>query len=152
MAVIARRTTTAADSEFCFQVHKAALGEYIAAIWGWAEQTQRGLHDRVFDPERWQVITADNRDIGVLVVQRRRTETYLARIEIHPDHQGHLVGTNLITALINSAEQDGHDLVVDLHIVNRRARALCRRLGMTEVTGLGDNTTTITMRSTRTRH
>jgi hypothetical protein len=27
-----------ADSEFCFQLHRAAVGDYVTAIWGWDEQ------------------------------------------------------------------------------------------------------------------
>jgi hypothetical protein len=26
------------DSEFCFQLHKAAMGDYVTAIWGRDEQ------------------------------------------------------------------------------------------------------------------
>ena len=37
MTPVALRPATSADSEFCFQLHKAAMGEYITAIWGWDE-------------------------------------------------------------------------------------------------------------------
>lgn len=59
MTVIALRPATAADSEFCFQLHKAAMGEYVAAIWGWDEQRQRDSHTRKFTAGHWQIITAD---------------------------------------------------------------------------------------------
>ena len=35
MSVIALRPAMPADSEFCFELHKAAMGDYITAIWGW---------------------------------------------------------------------------------------------------------------------
>jgi hypothetical protein len=41
MTPIALRAATRGDSEFCYQLHKAAMGGYIAAIWGWDEQEQR---------------------------------------------------------------------------------------------------------------
>ncbi|WP_240691323.1 hypothetical protein [Amycolatopsis nivea] len=47
---IGLRPTTAADSDFCFRVHRAALGEYVAANWGWDDETQRRYHDRAFSP------------------------------------------------------------------------------------------------------
>ena len=31
---IALRPAASADAEFCYQLHKAAMGEYITAIWG----------------------------------------------------------------------------------------------------------------------
>ena len=58
MPAIALRPATPADAEFCYQLHKAAMGEYITAIWGWDEQVQRAFHERAFNPHRWQIITA----------------------------------------------------------------------------------------------
>ena len=40
-SAIALRPATPADAEFCYQLHKAAMGEYITAIWGWDEQVWR---------------------------------------------------------------------------------------------------------------
>ena len=51
-SAIALRSATPADAEFCYQLHKAAMGEYITAIWGWDEQVQRAFHERVFNPHR----------------------------------------------------------------------------------------------------
>ena len=38
MTPVVLRPATGADSEFCYQLHKAAMGDYVAAIWGWDEQ------------------------------------------------------------------------------------------------------------------
>jgi hypothetical protein len=61
---IALRPATPADAEFCYHLHKAAMGEYVAAIWGWDEQAQRAFHQRAFNPDRWQIITAGQAGIG----------------------------------------------------------------------------------------
>jgi len=149
MTVIALRSATAADSEFCFELHKAAMAEYVTAIWGWDEQRQRDFHTRGFAPGHWQIITADGTDAGILIVDYRPAEIYLARIEIHPDYQGHGIGTRLISALLGEATQRGQDLVLDVFTVNYRAQALYQRLGMKEVARHGDGNIRITMRSTR---
>jgi len=151
MTAVALRPATPADSEFCFQLHKAAMGEYVTAIWGWDEQAQRDFHARAFNPGRWQIITAAGADIGMLDVEYRPTEIYLARIEIHPDHQGGGIGARLISALIDEAGHKGQDLVLDVLTVNHRAQALYQRLGMTEVARHGDDNIKITMRSARPR-
>jgi len=149
MTGIALRPATPADSEFCFQLHKAAMGDYITAIWGWDEQVQRDFHTRAFDPGRWQIITADGADIGMLDVEYRPGEIYLTRIEIHPEHQGHGVGTGLISALRDEARQRGQDLVLDVLTINQRAYDLYQRLGMEEEARHGDKKMKITMRSAR---
>jgi ribosomal protein S18 acetylase RimI-like enzyme len=150
-SAIALRQATTADAEFCYQLHKAAMGEYITTIWGWDEQVQRGFHQRAFNPHRWQIITAGQAGIGMLDVDYRPGEIYLARIEIQPGHQGRGIGTRIISALLEEAERQGQDLVLDVLTVNRRAQALYRRLGLTEVTSQGDRGTKITMRSSHHR-
>ena len=147
MTAVALRPATPADSEFCYQLHKAAMGGYITAIWGWDEQVQHDHHVSAFNPARWQIITAGGTDIGMLDIEYRPGEIYLARIELHPDHQGHGIGTRLVSALIDEATQKGQDLVLDVLTVNHRAQALYQRLGMTEVARHGDSNIKITMRS-----
>jgi ribosomal protein S18 acetylase RimI-like enzyme len=149
MTGVGLRPATPADGEFCFGLHKAAMGGYITAIWGWDEQRQRGLHVRGFDPGRWQIITAGGADIGMLHVEYRPGEIYLSRVEILPGHQGRGVGTRLISALMEEARRKGQDLVLDVLTVNTRARALYQRLGMTEVARHSPGNIKITMRSAR---
>jgi ribosomal protein S18 acetylase RimI-like enzyme len=150
MTYIVLRPAAPADSEFCYQLHKAAMGDYVTAIWGWDEQVQREFHCRAFNPGRWQIITADGSDIGLLDVEHRPGEIYLSRIEIHPDYQGRGIGTRLVSALTAEARQNGQDLVLDVLTVNHRAQALYQRLGMTEIARHSDNIK-ITMRSARPR-
>jgi ribosomal protein S18 acetylase RimI-like enzyme len=87
----------------------------------------------------------------MLDVEYRPAEIYLSRIEIHPSYQGRGVGTRLISALADEAQQNGQDLVLDVLAVNHRAQALYQRLGMTEVARHGDGNIKITMRLTRQR-
>jgi len=149
MTPVTLRPATPADSEFCFQLHKAAMGEYITAIWGWDEQRQRVAHTRKFSPGRWQIITAGETDVGMIDVEYRAAEIYLSRIEIHPDYQDRGIGTRLVSALLDEARHFGQDLVLDVLTVNHRAQALYQRLGMTEVARHGDGNIRITMRSAR---
>jgi hypothetical protein len=72
MAIIELRAASDTDSEFCYQLHKAAMGAYVTAIWGWDEQAQRDFHARAFNPDRWKIITSAGSDIGMLDVEYRR--------------------------------------------------------------------------------
>jgi ribosomal protein S18 acetylase RimI-like enzyme len=144
---ISLRPAAASDSEFCFQVHRAAMGGYVAAIWGWDEQVQRAFHDRAFDPGSWQIISADGQDAGMIDVGYRPGEIYLARIELLPGYQGRGIGTGLVRELIDEAARRGQDLTLDVLAVNQRARALYQRLGLREVSRHGEGGVKIAMRS-----
>ena len=146
MTAVLLRPATPADSEFCFQLHKAAMGDYITAIWGWDEQRQRDFHARSFNPGRWRIITADGTDIGMIDVEYRAAETYLSRIEVLPGYQGRGIGTGLIRTLIEEATQRGHAFVLEVLAVNHRAQALYQRLGLTEIARHGEGNIKITMR------
>ena len=151
ISAIALRSATPADAEFCYRLHKAAMGDYITATWGWDEQVQRAFHDRAFNPHRWQIITAGQASIGMLDIDYRPGEIYLSRIEIDPGHQRLGIGSRIIRALLEEAERTGQDLVLDVLTVNRRAQALYRRLGLTEVASDGERGTKVTMRAVRHR-
>ncbi|GHE47499.1 hypothetical protein GCM10017771_68360 [Streptomyces capitiformicae] len=84
MNTVDLRPATPADSEFCFQLHKAAMGSYVTAVWGWDDEDQRAHHERSFRPGRWQIITVDGTDAGLLIVEYGATDVYLGRIELHP--------------------------------------------------------------------
>jgi GNAT superfamily N-acetyltransferase len=148
MTLVALRPATPADSEFCYLLHKAAMGGHITAIWGWDEQRQRDFHTRSFNPARWQIVTVGRGDIGMLDVEYRPGEIYISRIEIHPDYQGQGIGTRLIGTLADEARAKEQDLVLDVLTVNHRAQALYQRLGFKEVARHGDNNIRITMRLT----
>jgi ribosomal protein S18 acetylase RimI-like enzyme len=147
MTAIGLRPATAADSEFCYQLHKSAMGDYVAAIWGWDEQVQREMHERAFRPGAWQIISSGGADIGMLHVEVRPAEIYLARIEIDPRYQGQGIGGQIISDLAAQAAHRGSYLVLEVLAVNHRARALYQRLGLTEVARQGDGNIKITMRS-----
>ncbi|WP_410652743.1 GNAT family N-acetyltransferase [Amycolatopsis sp. cmx-4-54] len=146
MDTVDLRQATPADSEFCFQLHKTAMGGYVTTVWGWDETAQRTYHERAFQPDRWQIITVDGIDAGILVVEYRATEIYLGRIELHPHCQGRGIGTQLIQSLVDIATQRDQDLVLEVLAVNTRAYALYQRHGFREVSRHGDNHHKIRMR------
>ena len=85
----------------------------------------------------------------MLDIEYRPGEIYLSRIEITPGHQRPGIGSRIIRALLEEAERTGQDLVLDVLTVNRRAQALYRRLGLTEVASDGERGTKVTLQSAR---
>ena len=128
------------------------MGDYITATWGWDEQVERTFHDRAPNPHRWQIITAGQASIGMLDINCSVPAVCFSRLDVDPgrrrlEHRRR----RMIRALLEEAERTGQDLVLDVLAVNRRAQALYRRLGLTEVASDGERGTKVTMRAARHR-
>ena len=121
------RPATADDSEFCYALHRRSLGAVITELFGdWDDAVQREFHARWFDPGRLRIIEDDaGTAIGVFDVQYESDHTYLARVELLPEHQGRGIGTSLIRGLLDG----GRPVRLHVFVANVRARDLYARLG-----------------------
>nr|WP_296064151.1 GNAT family N-acetyltransferase [uncultured Actinoplanes sp.] len=147
MTSIGLRPATHADSDRCYQLHRAAMRGYVEAIWGWDEADQQAFHHRGFNPDHTRIITVDGHDAGLLIVDYRPDQIYLGRIEIHPDFQGHGIGSRLIGRLLREAADRGQAVELDVLTVNHRAHALYQRLGFHETQRHGPDNIKIRMRA-----
>ncbi|OEV03059.1 GNAT family N-acetyltransferase [Streptomyces nanshensis] len=146
VADVALRPATWEDSAFCLRVHEAAMGAYVAAVHGWVDAEQRAYHERVFRPGSWQVVTVGGADAGNLVVEEHPDRLYLARLELHPDHQGQGVGARVLRTVTEAAAAGGRALFLDVLTVNTRARAFYERHGFRDVARHGLGGFKVTMR------
>jgi ribosomal protein S18 acetylase RimI-like enzyme len=122
------------DSEFVYQVKKAALGEYIEQTWGWDEVFQHDFHVREYDPTTTEIITWQGTDVGWMEVERGSDNLFLSGIYILPEYQSRGVGSALIGQIIREAKETQLPLMLQVLKVNPRARALYEKLGFV-VTG-----------------
>ncbi|TMA10188.1 MAG: GNAT family N-acetyltransferase [Deltaproteobacteria bacterium] len=127
------RPATLDDFEQLFNIHRAALGEYIAATWGWDDEWQRDFFQKNFKPEVRSVIEIRGRMIGFVDVTEQDGGIYLENIEIAPLYQGRGIGTRMIQDLLARAYGRGVILKLQVLKVNHRARALYERLGFQRV-------------------
>ena len=81
------RQATHDDYDFLYQLHVVAMREYIEVTWGWQDQWQHEYFSRKFDPNNRQIIQIDGCDAGVIIVEQRAQELYIALIEILPSFQ-----------------------------------------------------------------
>jgi ribosomal protein S18 acetylase RimI-like enzyme len=128
------RQATYADYDFLYQLHAATMQEYVEATWGWQDAWQQEYFARKFDPDSRQIIQIDGGDAGVIAVEQRDEELFIALIEIHPSFQGQGVGSALLSHLIQTAHSQ--NLPITLHVLktNSPARRLYERLGFVVVT------------------
>jgi ribosomal protein S18 acetylase RimI-like enzyme len=131
--MVSLRQATNDDYNFLYQLHAAAMREYIEATWGWQETWQQEYFENKFNPTNRQIIQIDGQDAGVVIIEKHDQEFYLALIEILPAFQGRGVGTAIIRKIIAEAHSAG--LPVTLHVLktNTPAKELYNRLGFSTV-------------------
>ncbi|MGH8571695.1 MAG: GNAT family N-acetyltransferase, partial [Gammaproteobacteria bacterium] len=124
------RKITAADFEWAFELHKAAMGEYVARTWGWEEDFQRQLFADRFQGKPRQVIQVAGQDVGVVELEERSDELYLGLLELLPAWQGQGLGSDILRALLRRAADAGKPLSLHVLKTNPRAAALYHRHGL----------------------
>jgi ribosomal protein S18 acetylase RimI-like enzyme len=125
---ISLRPATAEDSDFLYDLHRAAMQHYVAQTWGWDEAWQRNNFRQHFNPAECQVITYQGRACGFVSVLERETEVFLKFIEVLPEYQNHGIGTAVIKSILEEAHRSGQPVGLQVLKVNP-ARALYGRLG-----------------------
>lgn len=103
----------------------------------WDEDWQRNYYQAHFDLGAMQVIQYNGWDVGMLWIQERAEEIYLAGLEILPQFQRRGIGTEVVRGLIERGRREGKPVALQVLKVNREARDLYQRLGF-GVTGEND--------------
>jgi ribosomal protein S18 acetylase RimI-like enzyme len=122
------RPATRADQAFLYELHRAAVGSYVSAVWGWNEPDQRRRFARWLRSGGTDVVEVAGEPVGCLQVRDEGAEVYLARIELMPAWQRRGLGTALVSGVVARAAARGR--AVSLHVFgDNPARRLYERLG-----------------------
>ena len=116
------------DFEFLWQMHNAALKNFIAATWGWNEALQRRFFTESFSMEKGKIIVADGKDAGFIWTSEKESEITLVSIRLLPEFQNRGIGTKLIKDLIDESETKNKPVGLQVLKVNP-ARNLYEKLG-----------------------
>ena len=106
------------------------MNNKIEQTWGWDDATQRRMCTDRFDERPRQVIEVDGERVGVVEVDDRPDELYLAVIELSSRWQRRGLGGEILRSLIEHAERSGKPLVLHTLRVNARAQTFYEREGL----------------------
>ena len=128
------RKATPADSDFAYEVKKAAFRGYIEQAKAWDDADQRRQHERRFAEQEFQIVMWNSMPIGVIAVVVEHAYLKLNQLFIHPQRQGMGIGGHCLAMVLDRAR--GLQLPVWLQCmkVNPRAVAFYVRHGF-RVTG-----------------
>ena len=120
----------AEDKDFVFRVTEEAMRSYVEEAFGsWQPDSQRRRSEESFNLATYRLVAVDDVRAGILVVEDRSSEIFLAKIFLLPQFQRRGVGTVLIRRLIERAAMERKPLRLRVLRVNTRARRLYERLG-----------------------
>jgi ribosomal protein S18 acetylase RimI-like enzyme len=122
------RQATAEDEDLLYEIHRAAMHDHVGAVWGWDEADQRARFRAAFDPARISVITVAGQSVGLLRVDDRGDEVFLASVELVPEIQRRGVGGEIVRSVLTDAAE--RNIPVRLQVLRQNpARRLYERLG-----------------------
>ena len=133
MEELSIRKAHASDSEFVFNVKKAAFREYVEQVWGWDDKYQRERHNREFASHDLHIIQFCGTDVGFLIMSRTSDTLKVNQIYILPEYQGKGIGSACLTRIIDDASREQKSVALKVLKVNTRGIALYQRLGFTIV-------------------
>lgn len=124
------RQATPQDKDFCWNLHRQTMREYVDATWGWNEADQAQRFAAAFDPSGTLIMALDALPVGWLVVDQSRVPVRICSLEISPAHQNKGHGTAVISRILGLAA----DKPVWLQVLKvNPAKALYQRLGFAVV-------------------
>lgn len=124
------RPASAADYEWLWELKRMTMQAHVEATWGsWDDAAQEAFFRRSFSPETVQLILVDAANAGLLHLERKPSELFLANIQIHPAFQNRGLGTAVIKTAMESARLLQLPVRLQVLTVNHAARELYLRLG-----------------------
>ncbi|WP_420642261.1 GNAT family N-acetyltransferase [Candidatus Leptofilum sp.] len=128
--MLTSRPATMADFDFLYALHKAAMKESVARMWGWDEAWQQNYFREKFDPSKREIFQWKGEDVGTLSVIETEDELYLGLIAFLPQYQGRSWGTAVLQQLIHQAERASKIFTLHVLKTNPEAQKLYERLGL----------------------
>ncbi len=125
---VSLRPALKSDYDFLYDLHCMVLKEYIMQTWSWDSDWQEAYFADHFHPEDREIILVDGEPAGVISIEERASEVFLANIGLLTDFQNRGIGSMLIRKVLQSAFSVGKPVTLHVLRVNP-ARRLYERLG-----------------------
>lgn len=137
------RPSTGDDFDALYDVHRAAMFDYVTATWGWDEADQRQRFATYFSSAPLQVIVVADKIVGLFHVTRNPDAIEVVNIELHPRVQGRGIGSRILGAILAEGAISNRAVELQVLKVNDGAHRLYQHLGFRDI---GETSTHIQMR------
>lgn len=118
------------DREWAYALKSDAYRDVVTRQFGaWDETFQREFFTAHWKPETSQVITIDEKPVGMLALADRGGELWLGEIQLVPEWRGRGLGSTILRELLAQARAARKPFRLQVLKQNLRARELYLRLG-----------------------
>ena len=119
------------DHEFCIRVHHLSMRPYVEPIWGWDEALQDKLALDFLNHMNaiHEIAVAGEAPIGYLSYQNKADALLLNKLHLHPSHQAHGHGGEILSRLIRMACSTCKPIELSVLATNPRAKRFYERHG-----------------------
>jgi ribosomal protein S18 acetylase RimI-like enzyme len=128
------REAEQADLEFLWELHRAALGEYVDQTWSRDEEGQAGRFRDSVDLSTRSIVLLGSTPIGCIGVQHHRDHVFVEYMALLPEYQRRGFGSRMIDRVLEQAGERGVKVRLQVLRVNPVKR-LCERHGFQLVGG-----------------
>lgn len=123
------RAATDGDYHFLYKLHVVSIRPSVEATYGWDDAFQEEYFRSRWESSKRQIICVGDVDVGTITLERHQLTIFLTLVEIHPDHQGQGIGTEVIRDVMTEAHRRGLKVELNVLKANRKAKRLYERLG-----------------------
>lgn len=127
------RPATEEDMRRLFEIHRAAMREYVDRVWGWDEADQEGRFREYFRTASLEAIEVVGEVAGFVHIAETPEEITIANIELAPAYQNLGIGSDIMQRTLARARERGIPVTLRVLKVNPEARRLYDSLGFVHV-------------------
>jgi ribosomal protein S18 acetylase RimI-like enzyme len=127
------RRATDSDREWLEDLRRRVYQDLFHATWGhWDEVRHQRHFADCWDRGGIQLVEIEGYPVGMLQLSESDELLEIGEVQVHPDHQGAGIGTQLLLDVIGRARERNKDVVLSTGLMNLGAARLYERLGFAE--------------------
>ncbi len=128
------RSATAEDLGLSYEITKDAMRRYVEQTWDlWDESEQLQKHRDNYTPETHRIIEVGSAVAGLLATEDLPSHVWLVKLYLLSTFRGQGIGTEVLSRVLQEAEELGKPVRLRVLRVNTRAQALYLRHGFNVV-------------------
>ncbi len=110
------------DEAAIFDLYCQVMKEYIIEIWGWDQEWQENDFTKHFIYENITMVREESKAIGYSQIEDQGNQLYIRMLLLLPNYHRKGIGSRLLNAVIEKANEQSKVVALQVFKVNERAK------------------------------